>query len=90
MKNIYGFRLPYGTLILYGDNMKVCVPYIDNTVNSVEDVCKYCSHHNLRVLHQTHCSLSGLIEHIRVYRLINKYSIRGSWKEISRYFENSR
>ena len=90
MKNIYGYRLPHGTLILYGHNMKSCIPYIDNAIDSVEDICKYCSQHELRIIHQTNHSFNGLIEHIRVYRLINKYSVRGSWKEIPKYFENTK
>ena len=90
MKNIYGYRLPHGTLILYGHNMESCIPYIDNAINSVEDVCKYCSQHDLHILHQANHSFIGWIEHIRVYRLAKKYSVRGSWKEIPRYFENLR
>ena len=88
MKNIYGYRLPHGTLILYGHNMKSCIPYIDNAIDSVEDICKYCSRHNLHILYQMNHSFVGLIEYLRVYRLTKKYSVRGSWDEIPRYFEN--
>lgn len=90
MKNIYAYHLPHGLLVIYGNNMKTCMPYIDNAVNSVEDVCIYCSQHNLQILHQTHHSFNGLIEYIRVYHLTKKYSVRGSWEEIPQYFENAK
>lgn len=86
MKKIYGYNLPHSLLILYGNNMNACRPYIDNAVNSVEDVCQYCSVHNLRILHKIPYSPNGFVEYIRVYRLTKKYSVRGSWKEISQYF----
>lgn len=90
MKNIYGYQLPHSTLILYGNNMKTCMPYIDDAIDSVEDVCKYCSQHNLRILCQTDHSVQSLIEYLRVYRLAKRYSVRGSWRELPQYFENSK
>lgn len=80
--NVYGYHLLDGDLLIYGDNMETCIPYIDNVVDSVEDVCEYCSRHNLCILHKIHFSIRGLIEHIRVCRLTKKYSVRGSWEDI--------
>ena len=83
---IYGYRLPHSILILYGENIGKCIPYIDNAVDSVEDVCKYCSTHDLRILHRRNHSFIGMIEFLRVYRLTKKYSVRGIWKDIPDYF----
>jgi hypothetical protein len=85
MKNVYGYHLPNGDLLIYGDNLETCIPYIDNVVDSVEDICEYCSQHNLRILHKTHFSIRGLIEYIRVSRLTKKYSVRGTWKEMNEF-----
>lgn len=82
MESIYGYHLPHGDLLIYGENIETCIPYIDNTVDSVEDVCEYCSRHNLYILHKIHFSIRGLIEHIRVSRLTKKYSVRGSWEDL--------
>lgn len=89
MKNIYGYQLPHSILILYGKNMNMCVPYIDDAIDSVEDVCKYCLQHDIRILHKIQYSFLGFIEYLRVYGLTKKYSVRGSWKEISQYFGNA-
>lgn len=90
MKNVYGYHLPHGTLFLYGDNLKSCIPYINDIVNSVEDICIYCSSHNFHVLHNPNHSFNGLIEYFRVYRLTKEYSVRGSWKEVSLYLSNEK
>lgn len=89
MKNVYGFHIPHGILMLYGDNMEKCIPYIDDAVDSVEDICNYCSLHNLRIFHKPNRSLNGLLEIFRVRRLTKKYSVYSSWKELKYYFENS-
>lgn len=82
MENVYGYHLPNGDLLIYGENLEMCVPHIDNAVDSVEDICEYCSKHNLRILHRIHCSISGLVEYFRVSRLAKKYSVRGSWEDM--------
>lgn len=88
MENIYGYKLPHGTLILYGHNLKVCKNYIDDVINSVEDVCKYCSNHNIHIIHKYTHNIIGFTEFIRVYRLTKKYNVRGSWDEIQQYIDN--
>ena len=62
MENIYGYKLPHGTLILYGPNLKVCKNYIDDVINSVEDVCKYCYNHNIHIIHKYTHSIIGFTE----------------------------
>lgn len=88
MKNVYGYHLPHGTLFLYGENLENCIPYINNIVNSVEDICIYCSSHNFNILYNPNRSFNGLIEYFRVYKIVNEYSVRGSWKEVSLYLSN--
>ena len=88
--NCYGFHCKSGDLIVYGNNIKICRPYIDNLVfNCVEDLCDYCSQHNLRVWHKHNCSLNGLFEIFRVRRLTKKYSVYSSWKELKQYLDNT-
>lgn len=83
MKKFYGYHLPHGTLFLYGKTLNECIPYIDNCIDSVEDICKYCSMHNLHIFYKPNHSIYGLIEYIRVSNLANKYSVRSTRKEAS-------
>lgn len=88
MDNIYGYRLPHGILILYGPNVKVCKNYIDDVINNVEDVCNYCSNHNIHIVHNHTHNILGLIEFLRVYRLIRKYNVHGSLDEVQPYIKS--
>ena len=42
LQNVYGYHLDHGDIIIFGDNIKYCLLYIDNNINSVEDICEYC------------------------------------------------
>lgn len=85
LENVYSFKIPHGQLFLYGDNLKMCRRYIDDAVRSVEDICAYCSEHNIRIYHKPNRSLSGLLEKCCVYKLTKKYHVRSSWKELKAY-----
>ena len=34
MENVYGYHLPNGDLLIYGENLEMCIPNIDNAVDS--------------------------------------------------------
>jgi len=82
MRKVYAYHLPYGDIYLYGENLELCIPILDSTVDSVEDICAYCSTHNLRICHNGNFSVGGLLERFIVKRIIKRYSVNGSWKEI--------
>ena len=88
MKNAYGFRLPNSLLVVYGHNMSACKPYIENAIDSVEDICKYCREHDLHILCKPILSIAGLLEYLRVRRLTGKYSVNGSWSDFSKYADD--
>lgn len=84
------YHLKYGDLILYGENLKTCTPYIDNVIECVEDIFDYCSAHDIRIFYNiTHSIVYGLIEYFRVKVFIKRYSVRGSWKDFARYCEST-
>lgn len=84
----YAFNTPSGILILYGDNMDKCKPYITDAVDSVEDVCEYCKAHGLSVFYKAKKTLAGLLGLIRTYRLTKIYSVYSSWKNVCEYIVN--
>ena len=88
-ENVYAYHIPYGYLFLYGDDMNMCRQYIDDAFDCVEDICNYCSQHNLRVFHKPNRSLNGLLEIFRVRRLTKKYSVYSSWKELKEYLDTT-
>lgn len=71
----YAFQLPNGILILYGENLTSCIPYIDNCVDSAEDICEYCSDHGISLEYRT-WTVKGIIEYLRIVRVGRKYGIR--------------
>ena len=88
-ENCYGYHTKHGDLILYGNNIKVCKPYMDGiTTDCIEDVCEYCSKHDIRIFHKFNYSICGLIEFILVYFLTKKYGVRSSWKELLQYLKS--
>lgn len=87
MKNFYGFHLKNSNLFVYGKNMQYCITYIDNAINSVEDICIYCQLHHLHIYCQPNRSLYGLADFLRVYMLGKKYSVYGSFKEFYPYLK---
>ena len=87
MKPLYAFHIPHGSLFLFGENLEHCKPYIDSSVNSVEEVCVYCNKHNLRVHYQPKHIVCSLFESFRVHRLTKKYSVFASWSELNHYLQ---
>ena len=87
MKKIYGYHLQNGDLYLYGEMLQACIPYIEQSVNSIDDICQYCSNHNICLIYKPHNIFSGWFELIRVNRLLKKYSVRGTWKEVSKFIQ---
>jgi len=86
---LYKFFIPHGELILYGDNLKACKPYIDNVgLESVEDLCLYCKQHGLRIYHNPQRSLRGFLTIPRVLNLTRKYSVHSSWNDVLRYIQS--
>ena len=81
----YSFNIPSGVLILYGDNIQRCKPYLDDIVDSVEDICIYCKQHELKVYHKTNKNIKGLIGFIITYRLTKKYSVNCTWNDVCNY-----
>lgn len=89
LENVYAYHIPYGDLFLYGDNINMCRQYIDSAIDSVEDICIYCSQHNLRIWHKPNRSLNGFLEIFRVRKLTKKYSVYSSWKELKYYLDTT-
>ena len=89
MKNIGAYNLLHGILYLYGENIGGFKYLAENSVESVEEICFYCSRFNLKVLHKPNRSIGGFFEIFRVQRLMRKYSVCGSWSEIRQYMENN-
>lgn len=81
----HSFDIPSGMLMIYGDNMIKCASYINNTVNSVEDICIYCKKHDLRIFHKTNRSITGFIGLIRTCILGKKYGVYSSWNDVVKY-----
>jgi len=85
----YGFHAKGGDLIVYGDNVKICRQYMDTlTPDCIEDVCEYCSQHDIRIFHKFDRSIGGLISLIEVYILTKKYNVHSSFKELVQYLES--
>lgn len=68
----YGFRLFSGILFICGENLQP--EYIDNAVDSVEDVCIYSANRNFYLLYMA-TKISGLFEYIRVRRIAKRYNL---------------
>ena len=88
---IYGIHIPHGDLVLYGDNMLRCKPYLDDVVTAsdyVEDLYDYCSRHELLIWHKPKRSIGGLYEIFRIRKLAKKYSVHSSWKELKQYLDS--
>ena len=92
MRNfVYGLHIPHGDLIIYGDNMLRCKPYLDNVVNAadcIEDLYDYCSQHKLRIYHMPKRSIGGFFEVFLIRKLAKKYSVHSSWKETKQYLDS--
>ena len=89
MNNTVGYKLPYGKLYVYGENLQGFIPYMDKIINSVEDVCIYSQAHRLRILYCADLSLYGVLEYFRVKGLVRKYRVQGTWKDVSTYLKKT-
>lgn len=89
LDNIFGIHLPHGDLFLYGENLNRYMPYLTDFPGNMEDICLYCQQRNIFIYYKVNHNLKGLVEFLRIYRLTKKYNVRGSWKELSRYFETA-
>ena len=86
---VYIIHIPKGSLYLYGANLDICVPYIDDCINCVEDVCDYCHNHQLQVFYEPNHKIGSMIELFRVIRLTSKYHVYSSRNKINQFL-NSR
>lgn len=77
----YGYHLDRGDLILYGDNLKSVIPYIDNCCNSVEDICDYCNKHDIGLTYVGR----DLYESWRVKRVAMRYGVWHNNDELIEY-----
>lgn len=87
---VFAFELKYGDLYLYGDNMKVCMPYLrqGTMFTSIEDVCAYCQMHNFKMYYdQNRKSRGWLLDYLRIMRLIFKYSVFSSGNRFSKFID---
>ena len=88
LQNVYGYHLDHGNIIIFGDNMKYCLPYIDNNINSVEDICEYCNTHHLLVTYITaKKNINAFITYARFRKLAKKYNVFASSKDLIKYTE---
>lgn len=89
MKKIYGFHFLYGDLFVYGDNIKMCIPYIDNAADSIEDLSVYSKHHDLRIFYKPNKSLLGFFSSFRVTFNTKKYSVYSSWHKLCDFIDSN-
>ena len=88
LENLFKYCIPHGELIIYGDNMSLCKPYInDIDQKTVENICMYCQQHDLRVFHKPDKNLRGYLEIPRVARLTKKYYVYSNWDDVLKYLE---
>lgn len=87
LKNMYGFHLLHGDLIVYGTTIDMCTPYLAELI-SVEDICIYSKYHNFRVYYKPAAKIQCFIEFLRVYKLARKYSVYGNFYEVADYVLN--
>lgn len=89
LQNVYGYHLDYGDILIFGDNIRYCVQYIDNCINSVEDICEYCNTHHLLVTYITaKKNINAFTTYIRFRKLAKKYHVFASSKKFIKYCEN--
>ena len=77
LKNVFVIRLLYSNLYLYGDDLHIYMPYIEDIVDSVEDICIYCKQRNIHIYHWSNFkSLNGIIEFFRVLILLKRHKVK--------------
>ena len=83
-QNKCSFKFPNGTLFVYGTDLSRYLPYFyyNPEIKSAEDICNYASTHKLSVLFIPDFNIKGFSEFLRVKRLMKKYSVSGSRKEL--------
>ena len=86
--NFYKIFIRCGELFVYGDNLQLCKSHLDDeSIQSVEDICRYCQQHKLRIYHKPKYTLFGLFEIYQVFTLTKKYSVRSTWTDVLRYLD---
>lgn len=91
LENFYGYHSFCGELFLYGDNIPMCKSHIDNLkVESIEEVCEYCSQHNIRIYFNPNHSLRGFFGIFTTYFLTKKYGVHSTWKDVLQYLEKQK
>lgn len=84
-------RVPFicGELIVYGDNLKSCLSYINYSEDdSVAGLCYYCKEHHLRVVYEPYKTITGLLSKSRVTSITKRYGVNSSWDELRTYLES--
>jgi len=88
LKNFYGFHTYCGDLFIFGDNMEICKPYLnDIKVESIEEVLEYCKEHKLRAYLYQKRSIKGIIGFISTYFSAKKMGVYSTWENILQYLE---
>lgn len=86
LENVYGYHLDHGNIIIFGDNLKYCIQYIDSCINSVEDICEYCKTHELLVSYiSQRKNINTMITYFHVRKLAKRYNVFASSKELIKY-----
>lgn len=87
---LYGIHLKYGDLILFGENLESCKSYINDCllsyqIDTVEDVCIYCSRHGISIAYMITKPIYCVFEYLKVRNMCKKYSVYASWSELLEY-----
>lgn len=84
--NFFRFHSRHGELLIYGDNMNICRPYIEAMdFKNIESLCIYCKQHDLRIFYLHNRTLRGYWEKPRVLRLTLKHAVCSSWSDVKEY-----
>ena len=81
----YCIEIPNGYLVLYGKNLKKCMPYIRDVVGNIERVYKYCSIHEINICYKRKSLTQGLKEFLFIKYFSAKYSVYGSKYGFAKY-----
>lgn len=90
LENFYEYHTFCGDLFVYGDTAKICKPYVDTLqTESIEEVCEYCTQHNLRIYFKPKRSIRGFLGLIPTYMLTKKYGVYSNWNDILKYIKDT-
>ena len=85
IRNVYGFHLHHGELVIYGDNLDLYKDYIDNAVDCIADACRYAANRNMKIFYIKRHKIAGIKEQLVVKMLSKRYGVYSTWKQMKKF-----